>query len=104
MDFSFIYFSTKIYENSFHKWGLPYGYIKLYTRSKKEKQDLSRKCSAWKVYRLRFLSHPSLRHMVKYGGWYRERGVEVWGGEFISLKEAYIPNLSLSQSLEAFEK
>ena len=42
--------------------------------------------------------------MVKYGGWYRERGVEVLGEEFISLKEAYIPNLSLSQSLEAFEK
>ena len=38
MDFSFIDFSKKIYAYSFHKWGLPYGYIKLYTRSKKEKK------------------------------------------------------------------
>ena len=42
---------------------------------------------------------------VKYGGRDKERGVG-WGGvvTFLSLREAYIPNLSLLLCLEAFEK
>ena len=32
--FSFIDFSRKIYETFFLKWGMPFGYRKLYTRSK----------------------------------------------------------------------
>ena len=35
--FSLIDFSWKIFENLFHKWGTPWGYMKLTTRSKKSK-------------------------------------------------------------------
>ena len=42
------------------------------------------------------------RYRVKFGGGNRERGV--WGGSFLTLTVAYIPNLSLLQSPEPFEK
>ena len=35
--FSLIDFSKKIFENLFHKWGTPLGYMKLTARSKKSK-------------------------------------------------------------------
>ena len=35
--FSLIDFSWKIFENLFYKWGTPWGYMKLTTRSKKSK-------------------------------------------------------------------
>ena len=37
-DFSLIDFSGKIFEIFFLKWGMPYGYMELYTRSKQEKK------------------------------------------------------------------
>ena len=56
---------------------------------KYRKQDLSRKCSAWKVFRLSFCPPPPLRHRVKYGWWdLLGEGVEVWwwwGGGVCSL-------------------
>ena len=45
----------------------------------------------------------SLRHMVKYGGLNRKTGVGM-GVPFLGFRVAYIPNLSLLQSLEPFEK
>ena len=49
---------------------------------------------------------PSLGNRAKYGGWDREREVEVGrgGGPFLSLRVAYIPNLSLLRSLELSKK
>ena len=46
---------------------------------------------------------PSLRRRVKYGGLDRERGFGM-GVPFLGFNVAYIPNLSLLQSLEPFEK
>ena len=67
------------------------------------KQDLSRKCSAWKICILSFCPPipTSITHRVKYG-WKRQVGVG--GGPFLSFKVAYMSNLSPLQSLEAFEK
>ena len=70
---------------------------------KNTRQDLSRKCSAWKVFRLSFCLPPFLGHRVKYGGWDRESGVGV-GGPFLSLRIAYISNLSLLLGLETLQK
>ena len=38
LHFSLIDFSRKIYETFFLKWGMPCGYMELYTRSKQEKK------------------------------------------------------------------
>ena len=53
----------------------------------------------------KFLVPPpsSLRHRVKYGGLNRSTGVGM-GVPFLGFRVAYIPNLSLLQSLEPFEK
>ena len=56
--------------------------------SQKVEQDLSRKYSAWKAFTLFGPPPPMVRV----------------GGPFLSLRIAYIPNLSLTQSLERFEK
>ena len=57
-----------------------------------KEQDLSQKCSAWKVLGI---------GLSMLGG--IERGGFGWGGPFLSLRVAYIPNLSLLQTLKSFE-
>ena len=62
------------------------------------------KRSAWKDFGLKkFLLTPSLEDMVKCHG--EGKGGQWRGGcQFLSLREAYITNLSLLRSLEPLEK
>ena len=65
---------------------------------------LKSKVFSLKILLTKFLSPPLfLRHRVKYGEWDRERGVGV-GGPFLSLRIAYISNLSLLLGLETLQK
>ena len=56
-----------------------------------------------KYFESKIFGPPFLRHRVKYGGLDKKRGVGM-GVPFLGFRVAYIPNLSLLQSLEPIEK
>ena len=63
----------------------------------------SKKFESAKYFESKIFGPPFLRHRVKYGGLDKSRGVRM-GAPFLGFRVAYIPNLSLLQSLEPFEK
>ena len=56
-----------------------------------------------KYFESKIFGPPFLRHRVKYSGLDKWRGVGM-GVPFLGFRLAYIPNLSLLESLEPFEK
>ena len=71
--------------------------IFLFNIKKKKKQDLSRKCSAWKDFLLIFLFNP-LPQLNIVGG------VGSGRGQFLRFRSVYITNNSLPLSINPFKK